>query len=211
MPSMSITETILRRPVLAIVLSVMITLFGALSFTRLGVREYPAVDPPTISISTTYPGASAEIVEAQITEPLEEAINAVAGIRTLLSTSREGSSQIVAEFTLDTPLDTAASDVRDQISRAQRNLPPDANPPVLNKSNADSSPLLALILRSERRTPLELSAFADRLKERLQTVPGIASVDQPSEKRYAMRLWLDPEKLAAYNLTPLDLRTALNR
>ncbi len=208
---MSITETILRRPVLAIVLSVLITLFGALSFSRLGVREFPAVDPPTISITTAYPGASAEIIEAQITEPLEEAINSVAGIRTLTSTSREGSSQIVAEFTLDTPLDTAASDVRDQISRAQRNLPPDANPPVLNKSNADSSPLLGLALRSERRTPLELSAYADRLKERLQTVPGVASVDQPAEKRYAMRLWLDPEKLAAYNLTPLDLRTALNR
>lgn len=208
---MSITETIIRRPVLAIVLSLMITLFGALSFMRLGVREYPAVDPPTISISTSYPGASAEIVEAQITEPLEEAINSVAGIRTLTSTSREGSSQIVAEFTLETPLDTAASDVRDQISRAQRNLPPDANPPVLSKANADSSPLFGITLRSDRRTGLELSAYADRLKERLQTVPGIAAVDQPSEKRYAMRLWLDPEKLAAYNLTPLDLRAALNR
>ncbi|MCX6953331.1 MAG: efflux RND transporter permease subunit [Verrucomicrobia bacterium] len=208
---MSFTETIIRRPVLAIVLSVFITLFGALSFLRLGVREYPAVDPPTISITTTYPGAAAEVIEAQITEPLEEAINSVAGIRTLTSTSREGSSQIIAEFTLETPLDTAASDVRDQISRAQRNLPADANPPVLNKSNADSTPLLGLALRSDRRTPLELSAFADSLKERLQTVPGIAAVDQPAEKRYAMRLWLDPEKLAAYNLTPLDIRAALTR
>ena len=207
----SLTETILRRPVLAIVLSLLITLFGALSFTKLGVREYPAVDPPTISISTSYPGAAAEVVEAQITEPLEEAINSVAGIRTLTSTSREGTSQIVAEFTLDTPLDTAASDVRDQLSRAQRNLPPDANPPILNKSNADSNPIFGLSLSSSSRTPLELSAYADTLKERLQTVPGIASVDQPAEKRYAMRLWLDPEKLTAYNLTPLDVRLALSK
>ena len=133
----------------------------------------------------------------------------MAGIRTLTSTSREGTSQIVAEFTLDRPLDTAASDVRDQLSRAQRNLPPDANPPVLNKSNADSNPLFGLALRSSTRTPLELSGYADTLKERLQTVPGIAAVDQPAEKRYAMRLWLDPEKLAAYNLTPLDVRLAL--
>lgn len=208
---MSVTETILRRPVLAIVLSLMITLFGALSFSRLGVREYPAVDPPTISIATSYPGAAADVIEAQITEPLEEAINSVAGIRTLTSTSREGASVIVAEFTLDTPLDTAASDVRDQLSRAQRNLPPDANPPVLNKSNADSNPIFGVALTSTHRTPLELSAYADTLKERLQTVPGVASVDQPAEKRYAMRLWLDPEKLAAYNLTPLDVRQALAR
>src|SRR5688500_12871648 len=129
----SLTETIIRRPVLAIVLSVLITLFGGLSCTQLGVREYPAVDPPTITITTPYPGAAADVVEAQSTEPLEEAINSVAGIRTLTSTSREGTSQITAEFTLETPLDTAASDVRDQLSRAQRNLPPDANPPILNK------------------------------------------------------------------------------
>jgi multidrug efflux pump len=208
---MSMTETILRRPVLAIVLSLMITLVGALSFAKLGVREYPAVDPPTISITTAYAGAAAEVIEAQITEPLEEAINSVAGIRTLTSTSREGTSLIVAEFTLDTPLDTAASDVRDQLSRAARNLPPDANPPILNKSNADSSPIFGLALSSSSRSPLELSAYADTLKERLQTVPGIAAVDQPAEKRYAMRLWLDPDKLAAYSLTPLDVRNALAR
>jgi multidrug efflux pump len=193
------------------VLSLVITIFGGLSFLRLGVREYPAIDPPTITVSTVYPGAAAEIIEAQITEPLEEAINSVAGIRTLTSTSREGSSQIVAEFTLDTPLDTAASDVRDQISRAIRNLPPDANPPILNKSDADSLPIFGLTVRSDKRDALGLSAYADTLKERLQTVPGIASVLQPSEKRYSMRMWLDPARLAAYNLTPLDIRQALNR
>ncbi len=208
---MSLAETSVRRPVLTVVISLLITIFGALSLSRLGVREYPAVDPPTISIATTYPGAAAEVVQAQITEPIEEAVNTVAGIRTLTSTSREGVSQITVEFTLDTDLDTAASDVRDQLSRAVRNLPPDSNPPVLNKAFADSSPILGLALRSERRPQLELSAFADSLRERLQTVPGIASVDQPAEKRYAMRLWMDPEKLSAYGLSPMDVRRALAR
>jgi multidrug efflux pump subunit AcrB len=208
---MDLAELSIRRPVLTIVVSVLITVVGVISFLNLGVREYPAVDPPTLSVSTSYPGAAAEVIEAQITEPLEEAINSVAGIRTLTSTSREGTSQITAEFTLGTDLDTAASDVRDQISRAVRNLPPDCNPPILIKSNADSNPIFGLALQSDHRSQLELSAYADTLKERLQTVPGIAAVDQPAEKRYAMRLWLDPDKLAAYGLTPLDVRQALNR
>lgn len=208
---MDLAALSIRRPVLTIVLSLLIILFGVFGFMQLGIREYPAVDPPTLSVATSYPGAAAEVVEAQITEPLEEAINSVAGIRTLTSTSREGASQITAEFTLDTSLDTAASDVRDQISRAIRNLPADANPPVLIKSNADSTPIFGLALRSATRSQLELSAYADALKERLQTVPGVAAVDQPAEKRYAMRLWLEPEKLASYGLTPLDLRQAVTR
>jgi multidrug efflux pump len=184
---------------------------GALSLMQLGVREYPAVDPPSISITTSYPGAAAEVVEAQITEPLEEAVNGVAGIRTLTSTSREGASQISAEFSLDTDIDTAASDVRDQVARTVRNLPIDSNPPILNKAHADSSPIFGLALSSEHRSQLELGAIADGLREKLQTVPGIAGVDQPAEKRYAMRLWMDPAKLAAYGLSPLDVRQALNR
>ncbi|MBL9189046.1 MAG: efflux RND transporter permease subunit [Opitutaceae bacterium] len=201
----------IRRPVFTVVLSLLIVLFGVIGLAGLGVREYPAVDPPTLSITTSYPGAAAEVVEAQITAPIEEAVNSVAGIRTLMATSREGTSQITAEFTLDTDLDTAASDVRDQLSRAARNLPPDANPPILIKSNADSSPIFGLAIRSDHRSQLELSAFADVLKERLQTVPGVAAVDQPAEKRYAMRLWIDPDRLAACGLTPLDVRQALNR
>lgn len=208
---MTLAEISIRRPVLAIVLSVAILIFGAISFSRLGVREYPAVDTPTISIITNYPGASAEVIEAQITEPLEEAVNSVAGIRTLLSSSREGASIITAEFTLDTDLNTAASDMRDQLSRASRTLPPDVNPPILSKSDADALPIFGLAFSSDTRDQLEISAFADTMKERLQTVPGIASVLQPAEKRYAMRLWLDPEKLAAYNLTPLDVRQALTK
>jgi len=207
----TIAEMSIRRPVLTTVIALLITLAGSISITQLAVREYPAVDPPTLSISTSYPGAAAEVVQAQITEPLEEAVNTVAGILTLTSTSREGASQISAEFSLDTDLDTAASDVRDQLSRAIRNLPPDANPPILNKSHADSQAIFGVALSSERRTQLELGAYADSLRERLQTVPGIASVDQPAEKRYAMRLWMDPEKLAAYGLSPLDVRQALSR
>lgn len=207
----SYAEIFIRRPVLTVVLSLFITIFGCISYSRLGVREYPAVDPPTITISTTYPGAAAEVIEAQITQPLEEAINSVAGIRTLNSTSREGASVITVEFSLETDLNTAASDVRDQLSRAIRNLPADVNPPVINKSNADSSPIFGLMLSSPSRSQLELSAFADNIKERLQTVAGVASVDQPSEKRYAMRLWLDPEKLTAHGLTPLDVRQVLAR
>jgi hydrophobe/amphiphile efflux-1 (HAE1) family protein len=205
----TLAELSIRRPVMTIVISLLIAIAGGIAILKLPIREYPAVDPPTLSISTSYPGAAAEIVQAQITEPLEEAVNAVAGIRTLTSTSREGLSQLTAEFTLDTDLDAAASDVRDQISRAARNLPPDADPPVMVKSNADSNPILAVALKSDRRSQLELSGYADAVKERLQTVEGVAAVDQPAEKRYSMRLWMDPEKLASFGLTPLDVRDAI--
>ena len=205
----NLAEIFIRRPVLTIVLSLFVTIFGGISYSRLAVREYPAVDPPTITVSTSYPGAAAEVIEAQITQPLEEAINSVAGIRALNSTSREGASIIIVEFSLETDLNTAASDVRDQISRAIRNLPADVNPPILNKASADSSPIFGLMLSSPNRSQLELSAFADSIKDRLQTVAGVAAVDQPAEKRYAMRLWLDPEKLSAHGLTPLDIRQVL--
>jgi hydrophobe/amphiphile efflux-1 (HAE1) family protein len=207
----TLAEASIRRPVMTIVISLLIAIAGGVAIVNLPIREYPAVDPPTLSISTSYPGAAAEIVQAQITEPLEEAVNAVAGIRTLTSTSREGLSQLTAEFTLDTDLDAAASDVRDQISRAARNLPPDADPPVMVKSNADSNPIFAVALKSDRRSQLELSGYADAVKERLQTVEGVAAVDQPAEKRYSMRLWMDPEKLASFGLTPLDVRDAIRR
>jgi len=208
---MTLAEVSIRRPVFTIVISLLILLFGAVSVTRLGVREYPSVDPPSISITTSYPGAAAEVMQAQVTEPIEEAINTVAGIVTLTSTSREGASQISAEFSLDTNLETAASDVRDALARVVRFLPPDINPPILAKADADSTPIFGITLSSERRTQLELGAYAASLKERLQTVPGIAQVDQPAEKRYAMRLWMDPEKLNAYGLSPLDVRAALQR
>ncbi|HVS22291.1 MAG TPA: efflux RND transporter permease subunit, partial [Gammaproteobacteria bacterium] len=208
---MTLPELSIRRPVLTLAASLLATLAGLIALTRLPVREYPAIDPPTLSVSTTYAGASAEIVESQITEPLESAINTVAGIVSLRSTSREGASTISVEFSLDTNLEAAASDVRDQIARSIRRLPPDVDPPVLNKADADSSPIFGLALMSPQRSQLELGELADNLKERLQTVPGIAEVMQPAEKRYAMRLWIDAEKLRAYGLTPLDVRAAVSR
>jgi len=208
---MTLPEISIRRPVLTIAVSLLATIAGVIGLLRLPVREYPAIDPPTLSVSTTYPGAAAEIVEAQITEPLEAAINTVAGITALRSQSREGASQINVEFSLDTDLEAVASDVRDQIARIGRQLPDDVESPILNKSDADSQPIFGLSIKSERRSQLELNAYADSLRERLQTVPGIAGVNQPAEKRYAMRLWIDADKLRAYGLSPLDVRSAVNR
>jgi hydrophobe/amphiphile efflux-1 (HAE1) family protein len=208
---MSIAEVSIRRPVLTTVVSLLILLWGALAALRLGVREYPAIDPPTISISTSYPGAAAEVVQAQVTEPIEDAVNTVSGITNLTSTSREGVSQVTVEFSLDTDLETAASDVRDQLSRAARSLPVDVDPPVLTKASADSSSIFGVSLSSDTRNALELSAYADSLAERLQTTPGVAYVELPGERRYAMRLWMDPDKLQAYNLSTLDVRQALTR
>lgn len=209
---MSLSSLSIRRPVLASVMSIVIILFGIISFNYLGIREYPAVDPPIITVSTSYIGANADVIESQITEPLEESINGVAGIRTLSSTSREGRSTITVEFDIDQDLETAANDVRDRVSRSISSLPPDAEPPVVSKADADAFPIVFLNVNSERRNLLDLTNIADNLfKERLQTISGVSSVQIWGSKEYAMRLWMDPIKLAAYDLTPLDVRNALNR
>ncbi|MEM8997613.1 MAG: efflux RND transporter permease subunit, partial [Acidobacteriota bacterium] len=202
----------IRRPVLAIVMSLVIIIFGAIAFRELGVREYPSVDPAVITVTTSYVGANADVVESQITEVLEERINAVPGLDTLRSTSREGRSTIVAEFDLSVDLETAANDVRDKVSQAVRSLPPDADPPSVSKADADGSPVVFLNAKSDERDLLQLTDFANNvLKERLQTIPGVAAVDVWGEKNYSMRLWLDPARLAAYGLTPVDVRDVLNR
>ena len=207
---MSLYALSIRRPVLATVFSLVIILFGILGYTSLGVREYPAVDPPIISVSTSYRGANADVIDAQITEPLEEQINGIDGIRTLTSSSSDGSSRITVEFDLGIDLERAANDVRDRVSRAVSRLPVDADPPRVAKADADGDPILFLNVASDRRSLLELSEIAENLfKERLQTIPGVARVDIWGEKRYAMRLWLDPARLAAYQLTPLDVQRAL--
>ena len=209
---MSLSETSIRRPVLAIVMSLVIVLFGLIGFRYLGVREYPAVDPPVITVQTTYPGANPDVVASQITEPLEQVINGIAGIRTLSSESREERSSISVEFTLDSDLDAAANDVRDRVARAARSLPVDANPPVVEKADADSSPILFLSMHSDKRGILDVSDIADRVvRERMETIPGVSSVKIFGEQRYAMRLWMDPVKLAVHGLTPADVQTALNR
>ncbi len=209
---MSLASVSIRRPVLAIVMSIVIILFGIIGFMNLGVREYPAVDPPIITVATSYTGANADIVESQITEPLEESINGIAGIKSITSVSREGASTITVEFNLEIPLEDAANDVRDRVSRARRSLPPEVDNPVVTKADANSSPIVFLSVRSDTRNPLELTEIANNVfKERLQTIPGVSDVQIWGSKRYSMRLWMDPAKLSAYQLTPGDVRQALDR
>ena len=209
---MSLSSVSIDRPVLAIVMSIVILIFGFISFNLLGVREYPAVDPPIITVSTSYVGANADIIETQITEPLESSINGIAGIRNLTSTSSDGRSNITVEFGLETDLETAANDVRDRVSRAQRSLPPDADPPTVTKADANSFPIIFLNVNSSQRSLLDLSAFAENVfKERFQTIDGVSQVQVWGSKKYAMKLKMDPAKLAAYNLTPLDVFNAVNR
>lgn len=207
----SLSSISIDRPVLAIVMSITIILFGLVGFNFLGVREYPSVDPPIITVSTSYAGANSDVIETQITEPLEESINGIEGIKTLSSVSREGRSTIRVEFGLDTDLEAAANDVRDKVSRAVRNLPPDADPPIVSKADADSSPIIALRIFSKKRNLLEMSEIADNtFKENFQTIEGVSEVRVWGEKRYSIRLWMDPEKLAAYQVTPLDVYEAVN-
>jgi len=197
---------------LTVVVSIIIVLFGIIGYSFLGVREYPSIDPPTVSVSTSYPGANADVIESQITEPLEESINGIAGIRTLISTSRDGSSSITVEFQIGIDMEAAANDVRDRVSRAVRNLPKDVDPPRVEKSDADSSPVYVITVQSSNRNLMQLSELANNLlKERLQTIPGVSSIRIYGDKSYAIKLNIDPLKLAAYKLTPLDVRDALNR
>ena len=207
----SLSSTSVKRPVLAIVMSIVIIIFGIIGFNFLGVREYPSVDPPIISVSTSYTGASADIIETQITEPLEESINGIAGIKNLTSVSRDGRSTITVEFELEVDLEAAANDVRDRVSRALSTLPFDADPPVVSKREADNFPIVFLGIESSHRSLLDLTDIADNMfKERLQTIPGVAQINIWGDKTYSMRLWIDPDKLAAFNLTPLDVRNAIN-
>lgn len=190
----------------------MIVLFGVIGYLFLGIREYPSVEAPIITVSTNYVGANADVIESQITEPLEESINGIDGIRSLTSVSRDGRSTITVEFNIDVDLEAAANDVRDRVSRAQRNLPPDVDPPIVEKSDADASPIVFLSIRSESRNLMDLTDIARNIfKERLQTIPGVSRVQIWGEKRYSMRLWMDPEKMAAYGITALDVRNALAR
>lgn len=209
---MSLSAVSVRRPVLATVMSTVIVLFGILGYNNLGVREYPSVDPPVITVSTNYAGANAEVIESQITEPLEEQLNGIAGIRTMTSVSREGRSTVTVEFDLNVDLEAAANDVRDRVSRAIRRLPPDVDNPVVSKADADSSPIVFLNVQSDTRDLLELSDIANTVfKERLQTIPDVSEVRIWGEKRYSMRLWLDPDRMASYGVTAVDVQSALDR
>lgn len=209
---MSLSSVSIKRPVLATVFSLVILLFGAIGLTFLGVREFPSVDPPIISVTTSYPGANSDVIETQITEPLEQSINGIPGIRTLTSSSSQGRSRITVEFELSVDLETAANDVRDKVSQAQRFLPRDCDPPTVSKADADAEPIIQIAVKSPKRSLLELSEIAElTFKEQLQTISGVSSVGIWGEKRYAMRIWLDPAKLAGYQMTPLDVRNAIMR
>ena len=209
---MNISELSIRRPVLSTVMTLIILLFGFIGYNTLGVREYPSVDNPIISVSCSYPGANADVIENQITEPLEQNINGIPGIRSLSSTSSQGSSRITVEFELSVDLETAANDVRDKVSRAQRYLPRDCDPPTVSKADADATPILMVTIGSDKRSLLEMSEIADlTVKEQLQTIPDVSSVEIWGEKKYSMRLWLDPIKMAGYGITPMDVKNAVDK
>lgn len=209
---MSLSSVSINRPVLATVFAIVILLFGIVGVTFLGIREFPSVDPAIITVSTSYPGANSDVIETQITEPLEQNINGIPGVRSLTSISRQGGSNITVEFELSVDLETAANDVRDKVSQAMRLLPRDCDPPTVAKADADANPILFLTVESSKRSLLELSEIADlTLKQQLQTISGVSAVMIFGEKRYSMRLWIDPAKLAGYGLTPMDVRNAIGR
>jgi len=202
-----------NRPVLTIVLNLIILLFGFIGFNFLGVREYPSIDPPVITVRTSYAGANADIVQSQITEPLEKGLNGIEGIRTISSASNLGSSVITVEFNLGTDIEAAANDVRDKVAQAVRSLPQDIDGlPVVSKADANADAIIALTVQSNTKSQLEVSDFAENvLAERLQTIPGVSNIQIWGQKKYAMRIWLDPVKLSAYSLTPSDVKKALDR
>ena len=208
---MNISELSLRRPVLAIVMNVVIIVFGLIGYKFLGVRDYPAIDPPVVNVRTSYPGANADIIESQITEPLEKAVNGIAGVKNITSSSSQGTSNITVEFDLSIDLEAAANVVRDKVSQAVRSLPDDLDaPPVVSKADASSDVIISMTVQSNTRNQLQVTEYAtNNLLERLQTIPGVSGIQIWGEKRYAMRIWFDPAKLSAYGLTPSDVQTAL--
>ncbi len=210
---MNLSDLSLSRPVLATVASILIVVFGAIGYSYLGVREYPAIDPPNITVRTNYTGANADVVESQITEPLEKAINGIAGIRAISSQSALGASVITVEFTLGIDLEQAANDVRDKVSQASRNLPQDIDaPPVVQKADASGDPIIFVPIQSNTRNIVELSDYAENvILEKIQTIPGVSGVNIFGQKRPAMRLWMDPVRLTTYKLTVQDIQNALGR
>jgi HAE1 family hydrophobic/amphiphilic exporter-1/multidrug efflux pump len=210
---MSLSTLSIKRPVFTIVINLLIILFGILGYSYLGVREFPSIDPAVINVRTNYTGANADIIESQITEPLEKAINSIDGIRNITSSSNQGSSNITVEFKLEKNLEEAANDVRDKVSQAVRSLPQDIDaPPVVAKADADSDAIISMTVQSQSRNALELSDYAENvISERMQTIPGVSSVQIWGQKRYSMRIWMDPIKLNAYGITVADVRNALDK
>lgn len=210
---MDLASLSVKRPVLAIVMSIIIVLFGAIGFNFLGVREFPSIDPPVITVRTNYTGANADVIQSQITEPLEKVINGIDGIRSISASSNQGASVITVEFNLSADLEAAANDVRDKVSQALRQLPQDIDsPPVVSKADANSDAIISMTLLSDTRSLLEVSDYAENvIAQNLQTISGVSAVQIWGQRRYAMRIRLQPDRLASYNLTPLDVKLALDR
>lgn len=210
---MSLSTLSIRRPIFTIVINLAIVLFGVIGYTFLGVREFPSIDPAQVSVRTNYAGANSDIIESQITEPLEKAINSIDGIRNITSSSTQGSSTITVEFNLDKNLEEAANDVRDKVSQAVRSLPQDIDaPPVVSKADANSEAIISMTVQSDSRSALELSDYAENvIGQRLETIPGVSGIQIWGQKRYAMRLWIEPIKLASYGCTVSEVRDALNK
>ena len=209
---MSLSSLSIKRPVLATVMALVILIMGGIGYTFLGVRDYPSVDPAIVTVSTSFPGANSDVIETQITEPLESAINSVQGIRSISSSSSDGSSRITVEFKLEVDMETAVNDVRDKVSGAMRRLPQDVDPPVVQKADADAQPIFAVTLRSDTRNIIDVSQYAElNFRERLQTISGVSAVSVWGSKKLAIRMKMDPTRLAAYGLTPLDVRNAVTR
>jgi hydrophobe/amphiphile efflux-1 (HAE1) family protein len=207
---MSLSDISIKKPVLATVFAMVIVLVGVISYFTLGVREYPSVDPPVVTITTNYIGANADIIESQVTEPIEEVVNSVEGIRTISSVSTDGRSTITVTFFGFIDLNNAANDIRDKVSQAVRNIPVDAEPPVVSKADANSDAILSITVQSDQRTLPELSSIGDKIfKERLQTIPGVSSIRIWGEKKYAMRIELDVQRMAALGVTTDELKRAL--
>jgi multidrug efflux pump len=209
---MNLSELSIKRPVFAVVCSIVIIIFGAIGYSFLGIREYPAIDPPVVNVRTSYVGANAEIIEQQITEPLEKAVNGVEGVKNITSSSSQGSSNITVEFELSVDLERAANDVREKVSQVSGRLPQDIDaPPTVAKQDSDSDPIVFMQMQSNKRSLLELSDLAENIvQERLQTISGVSGVNVFGQ-RPAMRIWFDPIKLSAYKLTIQDVKTALDR
>lgn len=209
---MVLSDVSIRRPVLATVMSLLIILMGFLSYTRMPVREYPNIDPPVVSVRTVYKGATAQVMESAITQPLEDSLSGIEGIKTIKSQSREEVSQITVTFVTSREIDGAANDVRDRVARVRKNIPAAADNPVVSKIEADAQPIVWVALTSGQHTPMEMTDFADRyLTDPLKAIPGVASVIIGGERKYAMRVWLDRERLAAQGLTAQDVEDALKR
>lgn len=210
---MSLSTLSIKRPVLAIVMNLVIILFGFIGFQFLGVREFPSIDPPVVTVRTGYPGANADIIESQITEPLEKALNSVEGIRSVSSSSNQGSSNITVEFELGIDMERAANDVRDKVSQAVSQLPSDIDGlPVVAKADADAQTILAFTLRSDNRSMLEVSDYAENvIAPRFETINGVSGVRIWGFKRFAMRLWMNPERMGALGITTQDIKAALDR